>query len=139
MTRIEELVREGGFKEKDEVIKFFFVIHNTDHKVREYLIDKGDPTKSCSDFLNLVRSVESMVQMETILKQLLQNVGKLSINAVQNHTQASGQQQQRSSSRQSNKCGGVKGYYAKFCKTKNPRNPKENYSCRDTFEASPER
>ena len=99
MTRIKELVREGGFKEKDEVIKFLFVIHNTDPKVREYLIDKGDSTKTCSDFLNLARSVESMVQTETMSKQLLQNVGKLSINAVQNHTQASGQQRQRSSSR----------------------------------------
>ena len=99
MTRIKELVKEGGFKEKDEVIKFLFVIHNTDPKVREYLIDKGDPTKTCSDFLNLARSVESMVQTETMSKQLLQNVGKLSINAVQNHTKASGQQRQRSSSR----------------------------------------
>ena len=177
MTRIKELIREGGFKEKDEVIKFLFVIHNTDPKVREYLIDKGDPAKTCSDFLNLARSVESMVQTETMSKQLLQNVGKLSINAVQNHTQASGQQWQRSSSRQSNKpggsrhrslsghdtskncgrCGrkhaprncpvygqnckhcGVKGHYAKFCKTKNPKNPKECYSCRDTYEVSPER
>ena len=84
MTRIKELVKEGGFKEKDEVIKFLFVIHNTDPKVREYLIDKGDPAKTCSDFLNLARSVESMVQTETMSKQLLQNVGKLSINAVQN-------------------------------------------------------
>ena len=106
MTRIKELVKEGGFKKKDEVIKFLFVIHNTDPKVREYLIDKGDPAKTCSDFLNLARSVESMVQMETMSKQLLQNVGKLSINAVQNHTQESGQQRQRSSSRQSNKHGG---------------------------------
>ena len=92
MMRLKELVREGRFKEKDEVIKFLFMIHNIDPKVRDYLINKGDPTKTCSIFLNLARSVESMVQTETISKQLLQNLGKLSINAVQKHTQASGQQ-----------------------------------------------
>ena len=81
------------------------MIHNTDTKVRDYLIDKGDPTKTCSDFLTLARSVESKVQTETMSKQLLQNMGKLSINAAE-HTQVSSQQQHRSSSRQSNKCGG---------------------------------
>ena len=171
MTRIKELVNEGGFTQKDEVTKFLFVIHNMDPKVREYLIDKGDPKKTCSDFLNLARSVESMVQTETMSKQLLQNVGKLSISAVQNRTQAS--QRQRSSSRQSNKradsqnrsssgqrassgrCGrnhaprrcpafrqncrrcGVKGHYAKYCKTKNPNN-QGRFSCKDTWEVSPE-
>ena len=66
MIRIKELVGEGGFKEKDEVMKFLFMIHNTDPKVREYLIDKGDSTKICSDFLTITRSVESMVQTETM-------------------------------------------------------------------------
>ena len=37
------------------------------------------------------------------------------------------------------KCCGVKGHYAKYCRTKNPRNPKERYSRRDTWEVSPER
>ena len=107
MMRIKELV-ESGFKKNDEVIKFLFMIHNTDHKVRDFLVDKGDQTKTCSDFLILAISVESMVQTETMSKQLLQNVGKLSINAVQNHTQVSGQQWQKSSSRQSNKGGGFR-------------------------------
>ena len=179
MTRIKELAKEGGFTQQEEIVKFLFVIHNTDPKVRDYLIDKGDPAKSCSDFLNLARSVESMVQTETMSKQLLQNVGKLSVNMVQNQTQASGSQQRRRSlSRQSNKrggsqhrsssrqgssdfnkcrkcgwkhpprkcpaygqncrwCGG-KGHYAKYCKSKNPRNQKERFSRRDTWEVSPE-
>ena len=62
MTRIKELIGEGGFKEKDEVIKFLSVIHNIDPKVRDYLIDKGDPTKTCGDSFTLTRSVDSMVQ-----------------------------------------------------------------------------
>ena len=82
MARIKELVKEGAFTQQEEIIKFLFVIHNTNDKVREYLIDKADPTKTCSDFLNLARSVESMVQTETMSKQLLQNVGKLSVSSV---------------------------------------------------------
>ena len=34
---------------------------------------------------------------------------------------------------------GVKGHYAKYCKSKNPRNQTECFSCRDTSEVSPER
>ena len=90
MARIKELVKEGAFTQQEEIIKFLFVIHNTNDKVREYLIDKADPTKTCSDFLNLARSVESMVQTETMSKQLLQNVGKLSVSSV---GQAKGQRQ----------------------------------------------
>ena len=176
VTRIKLLVGEGGFKEKEKVIKFLFVIYNTVPKVNAYLIDKRNLTKTCSDFLNLVRSVESMVQTETMSKQMLQNMGKLSINAVQDHTQASGQQWQRSSSKQSNKsggsqhgslsghhlckncgrcgrkhalrncstygqnckCCGAKGHYAKYCRSRNPRNPKECYSHWDTYEVFPE-
>ena len=90
MARIKELVKEGAFTQQEEIIKFLFVIHNTNDKVREYLIDKADPTKTCSDFLNLARSVKSMVQTETMSKQLLQNVGKLSVSSV---GQAKGQRQ----------------------------------------------
>ena len=43
MSKLKELSKETGFKETDELTKFLFVIHNTDTKVREYLIDKGDP------------------------------------------------------------------------------------------------
>ena len=60
MTKLKELSKETGFKEPDELTKFLFVIHNTDSKVREYLIDKGDPTKTCTEFLAMARSVESM-------------------------------------------------------------------------------
>ena len=51
MTKLKELSKETGFKEPDELTKFLFVIHNTDSKVREYLIDKGDPSKTCTEFL----------------------------------------------------------------------------------------
>ena len=82
MTRLKELSKETGFKEPDELTKFLFVIHNTDSKVREYLIDKGDPTKTCTEFLAMARSVESMVKTETLSRELLGQVGKMPISSI---------------------------------------------------------
>ena len=82
MTKLKKLSKETGFKEPDELTKFLFVIHNTDSKVREYLIDKGDPTKTCSEFLQMARSVESMVKTETLSRELLGHVGKLPITSM---------------------------------------------------------
>ena len=82
MTRLKELSKETCFKEPDELTKFLFVIHNTDSKVREYLIDKGDPSKTCTEFLAMARSVESMVKTETLSRELLGQVGKVPISSI---------------------------------------------------------
>ena len=82
MTKLKELSKETGFKEPDELTKFLFVIHNTDSKVREYLIDKGDPSKTCSEFLQMARSVESMVKAETLSRELLGHVGKVPVSSI---------------------------------------------------------
>ena len=71
MTKLKELSKDTGFKETDELAKFLFVIHNTDTKVREYLIDKGNPSNTCQEFLQMARSVESMVKTETLSRELL--------------------------------------------------------------------
>ena len=76
MVRIKELVKEDGITQGEENTEFLFVIHNNNTKVCEYLITKGDPTKSVSDFLKLTWSVESMVQTESMSKQMLLNIGK---------------------------------------------------------------
>ena len=82
MTKLRELSKETGFKESDELTKFLFVIHNTDSKVREYLIDKGDPSKTCTEFLAMARSVESMVKTETLSRELLGQVGKVPVSSI---------------------------------------------------------
>ena len=51
MTKLKDLSVDTGFKEPEELVKFLFVIHNTDAKVREYLIDKGKPTHTCTELL----------------------------------------------------------------------------------------
>ena len=153
MTRLKELSKETGFKEPDELTKFLFVIHNTDSKVREYLIDKGDPSNTCTEFLAMARSVESMVKTETLSRELLGQVGKVPISSIdRGRGRGRGRGSRgRSHSRtprastpgakQCGRCGKkhpprkcpaynqtckrckIKGHFQKYCKTKNPGGP----------------
>ena len=75
-SKIRELTDESGLTSKEELIKFLFITHNTNAKVREYLIDKRDPTKSANDFLTLARTIESVTLTENIAKKILDQVGK---------------------------------------------------------------
>ena len=83
MTRIKELAKEGGFTNQEEIIKFLFLIHNNNTKVREYLIDKAEPTKTSYDFLVLAKTIESQTQTESMSRKLLEKVGNTPIAVVQ--------------------------------------------------------
>ena len=83
MTRIKELAKEGGFTNQEEIIKFLFLIHNNNTKVREYLIDKADPTKTSYDFLVLAKTIESQTQTESMSRKLLEKVSNTPVAAVQ--------------------------------------------------------
>ena len=82
MQKLKDIAKVTGFKEKDELIKFLFVIHKTDQKVREYLLDKEDPEKSCQDFLKLAKTMGVMVKTENMSRELLANAGKVPVGAV---------------------------------------------------------
>ena len=83
MTRIKELAKEGGFTNQKEIIKFLFLIHNNNTKVREYLIDKAEPTKTSYDFLVLAKTIESQTQTESMSRKLLEKVSNTPVAAVQ--------------------------------------------------------
>ena len=84
MQRLKDVAKETGFRNevKEELIKFLFVTHNTDQKVREYLLDKADPEKTSLDFLKLARTVESLVKTENMSRELLAGAGKVPVDAV---------------------------------------------------------
>ena len=63
-------------------VQFLFVTHNTDQKVREYLLDKADPEKTCQDFLKLARTVESLVKTENMSRELLAGAGRVPVGAI---------------------------------------------------------
>ena len=83
MTRIRDLAKEGGFTNQEEIVKFLFLIHNNNTKVREYLIDKAEPSKSSYDFLVLAKTIESQSQTESMSRKLLEKVGNTQVAAVQ--------------------------------------------------------
>ena len=83
MTRIKELAKEGGFTNQEEIIKFLFLIHNNNTKVREYLIDKAEPSKTSYDFLVLAKTIESQTQTESMSRKLLEKVSNTPVAAVQ--------------------------------------------------------
>ena len=43
---------------------------------------RGTPTKTCTEFLAMARSVESMVKTETLSRELLGQVGKVPIGSI---------------------------------------------------------
>ena len=84
MQKLKEIALETGFRPavRDELIKFLFVTHNTDQKVRVYLLDKADPEKTCQDFLKLAKTVESLVKTENMSRELLAGAGKVPVGAI---------------------------------------------------------
>ena len=151
MQKLKEIAKETDFRNdvKDEIIKFLFVTHNTDQKVREYLLDKADPEKTCQDFPKLAKTVESLVKTENMSRELLAGAGKVPVGAIakQRRFQSKSKSKERSdtpnrrgesTTRQCKKCGkkhpprkcpaykekclkckGM-GHFARMCRTKNP-------------------
>ena len=151
MQRLKDVPKETGFKNeiKEEIIKFLFVTHNTDQKVREYLLDKADPEKTSLDFLKLARTVESLVKTENMSRELLAGAGKVPVGAVakQKRFQQKSKSRDRSNTpygggrpsikpckkcgqkhpprkcpaykEKCHKCKGM-GHFARMCRTKNP-------------------
>ena len=83
------MLQMTSFANKDEIVKFLFLILNINERVKDQLIEKMKPSDTLTDILQLAKIVESMVQMETLSKQILPNVGKLNttteVHAVQKH------------------------------------------------------
>ena len=151
MQKLKEIAQETGFTPavRDELIKFLFVTHNTDQKVREYLLDKADPEKTCQDFLKLAKTVESLVKTENMSRELLAGAGKVPVGAIakQKRFQSKSKSKERSGTpynrgglpidnaksvvknihqenaqhlgKRCNKCKGM-GHFARMCRTKNP-------------------
>ena len=82
------------------MIKFLFLVHNANERVEDYLIEHMKPENTLANVLQSAKTFESTVRMETLSKQLLQNVGKL------NQTEIHGfnKQQKHGHKRSKSKC-----------------------------------
>ena len=92
MSKLFDVANDCSFANKDEIVKFLFLIHKTNERVKDQFIEKMKTTDTLTDIVQLAITVELMVQMETLYKQLLQNVGKLGttpeVHAIQKHHQS---------------------------------------------------
>ena len=59
---------------KDEIVKFFYLTHNQNTRVREYLLKKLTDTTSIADMLRMAHVYEGTVHSEEISKQYLESV-----------------------------------------------------------------
>ena len=71
ISKLCDVANDWSFANKDEIVKFLFLIHNTNERVKDQLIDKMKTTDTLTDILQLAKTVELIVQMETLSKQLL--------------------------------------------------------------------
>ena len=89
MSKLCDVANDCSFANKVEIVTFLFLIHNTNDRVKDQLIEKMKTMDTLTDILQLAKSVESTVQKETLSKQLIQNVEKLNttteVHAVQKH------------------------------------------------------
>ena len=77
LNKLKDVAADCSFTNKDKVIKFLFLIHHTNERVKDYLIEHMKPDNTLGNVLQLAKTVETTVQTETLSKQPLQNVGKL--------------------------------------------------------------
>ena len=89
VSKLHDVANDCSFADKDEIVNFLFLIHNTKERVKDQWIEKMRTMNTITNIFHLAKAVESTVQMETLSKQLLKNTGKLNttteVHAVQKH------------------------------------------------------
>ena len=68
MNRLLDIASECAFSNKDEAVKFLFMIHNADTMVKNKLIKSMKPESMLQDILSIDKSVESTIITEKLSK-----------------------------------------------------------------------
>ena len=63
-----------NFTNKDEIVKFLYLTHNQNTRVREHLLKELTDTTSLADILRMARVCEGTVHSGEISKQYLESV-----------------------------------------------------------------
>ena len=114
MLKLKDIANGCSFTNSDEVVKFLFLTHNQNSRVKDALLDKMKGTSTIMECLMIAKTVESTIEREKLSKTFLQNVNKPETAEVdeinrskrQNHNKSGGRGQRfiRSTS-----CKGCKG------------------------------
>ena len=101
MLKLKEIANDCSFTNSDEVVKFLFLTHNQNSRVKDALLDKMKGTCTLTECLTIAKTVESTIKTEKLSKTFLQNVNKLETAEVdkinrstrQNHNKSGGRGQ----------------------------------------------
>ena len=80
MLKLKEIANDCSFTNSDEVVKFLFLTHNQNTRVKDALLDKMKGTSTLTECLTIAKPVESTIEAKKLSKTFLQNVNKLETN-----------------------------------------------------------
>ena len=96
MLKLKDISNNCSFTNSDEVVKFLFLIHNQNLRVKDALLDKMKGTGTLMECLVIAKTIESI---EKLSKTFLQNVNKPETTEVNEINRSKRQNQNRSSDR----------------------------------------
>ena len=76
MHRLKEIAKECSFTISNEFVKFLFLTHNQNSRVRDALLDRMKPADTLAQCLAIAKTVESTMETERLSKGFLQNINK---------------------------------------------------------------
>ena len=77
MMQLKEIAKECSFTNSDEFVKFLFLTHNQNSRVRDALLDRMKATDTPAQCLAIAKTVESTIETEKLSKSFLQDINKL--------------------------------------------------------------
>ena len=75
-TRLREVAKDCSFANADEIVRFLFLTHNQNTRVREELLKTMRPTNSLHQALQIATLAEGTMYSEELSKQYLDTVKK---------------------------------------------------------------
>ena len=76
MRQLKEITKECSFTNSDEFVKFLFLTHNQNSRVRDALLDRMKATDTPAQCLAIAKTVQSTIKTEKLSKSFLQNINK---------------------------------------------------------------
>ena len=99
MLKLKEIANDCSFTNSDEVVKFLFLTHNQNSRVKDALLDKMKGTSTLTECLTIAKTVESTMETEKLSKTFLQKMNKPETTEVNEINRSKRQNGNRSSSK----------------------------------------
>ena len=68
MLKLKEIANDCSFTNSDKVVKFLFLTHNQNSRVKDALLDKMKGTSTLTECLTIAKTVESTIEMRNSAK-----------------------------------------------------------------------